>query len=154
MPDIGSPYLQKSLSQVFDRIDANPLSNPFVEDDLLIDEKPPQLEIEQDFKMDFLEQSLEQLSLIQRQLVDQNASLKKNVSVAERKLNARSERIKSLEKMLQEAQGRLDIQRLDLSLSDNALDLKSISSTETLISGRIVKPLRGGGFEKGYAISL
>lgn len=58
-------------------------------------------------KMAFLERNLEQLTHVQRQLVEQNSSLKKEVAIAERKLIARNERIASLESLLQESQEKL-----------------------------------------------
>jgi kinesin family member 5 len=58
-------------------------------------------------KMAFLERNLEQLTHVQRQLVEQNSSLKKEVAIAERKLIARNERISSLENLLQESQHKL-----------------------------------------------
>lgn len=58
-------------------------------------------------KMAFLERNLEQLTHVQRQLVDQNSSLKKEVAIAERKLIARNERIQSLESLLQDSQDKL-----------------------------------------------
>lgn len=58
-------------------------------------------------KMAFLERNLEQLTHVQRQLVEQNSSLKKEVAIAERKLIARNERITSLESLLQESQEKL-----------------------------------------------
>jgi kinesin family protein 5 len=58
-------------------------------------------------KMAFLERNLEQLTHVQRQLVEQNSSLKKEVAIAERKLIARNERISSLEALLQESQEKL-----------------------------------------------
>lgn len=58
-------------------------------------------------KMAFLERNLEQLTHVQRQLVEQNGSLKKEVAIAERKLIARNERIASLESLLQESQEKL-----------------------------------------------
>ena len=58
-------------------------------------------------KMAFLERNLEQLTQVQRQLVDQNSSLKKEVAMAERKLIARNERIASLEALLSDSQERL-----------------------------------------------
>jgi kinesin family member 5 len=58
-------------------------------------------------KMAFLERNLEQLTVVQRQLVEQNGSLKKEVAIAERKLIARNERIQSLESLLQESQEKL-----------------------------------------------
>ena len=58
-------------------------------------------------KMAFLERNLEQLTHVQRQLVEQNSSLKREVAIAERKLIARNERIESLETLLQESQEKL-----------------------------------------------
>lgn len=58
-------------------------------------------------KMAFLERNLEQLTVVQRQLVEQNSSLKKEVAIAERKLIARNERIQSLEALLQDSQEKL-----------------------------------------------
>ena len=58
-------------------------------------------------KMALLERNLEQLTHVQRQLVEQNGSLKKEVAIAERKLSTRNERIASLESLLQESQEKL-----------------------------------------------
>lgn len=58
-------------------------------------------------KMAFLERNLEQLTVVQRQLVEQNGSLKKEVAIAERKLIARNERIGSLEALLADSQEKL-----------------------------------------------
>lgn len=58
-------------------------------------------------KMAFLERNLEQLTHVQRQLVEQNSGLKKEVAIAERKLIARNERIHSLEALLQDSQEKL-----------------------------------------------
>lgn len=58
-------------------------------------------------KMAFLERNLEQLTHVQRQLVEQNSGLKKEVAIAERKLIARNERIASLENLLQDSQEKL-----------------------------------------------
>ena len=58
-------------------------------------------------KMAFLERNLEQLTHVQRQLVEQNSSLKKEVAIAERKLIARNERIQSLEALLHDSQEKL-----------------------------------------------
>jgi len=59
-------------------------------------------------KMAFLERNLEQLTHVQRQLVEQNSSLKKEVAIAERKLMARNERIASLETLLHDSQEKLN----------------------------------------------
>ena len=58
-------------------------------------------------KMAFLERNLEQLTHVQRQLVEQNSSLKKEVAIAERKLIARNDRILSLEHLLGDSQEKL-----------------------------------------------
>ena len=58
-------------------------------------------------KMAFLERNLEQLTHVQRQLVEQNGSLKKEVAIAERKLIARNDRIMNLEALLQDSQEKL-----------------------------------------------
>src|SRR5581483_2637646 len=55
-------------------------------------------------KIAFQERNLEQLTNVQKQLVEKNSSLKKEVSIAERKLLARNERIQALEALLQDAQ--------------------------------------------------
>lgn len=62
---------------------------------------------QQQKKMAFLERNLEQLTVVQRQLVEQNTSLKKEVAIAERKLIARNERILSLESLLSDSQDKL-----------------------------------------------
>jgi len=106
-------------------------------------------------KMVFLERNLEQLTVVQKQLVDQNSALKKEAGIAERKLLARNERIHNLEALLQEADRRLTAQnhrfeaqiqiikqRLDEARA-NAANKPSAGSS--LNFGRIAKPLRGGG---------
>ena len=62
---------------------------------------------QQQKKMAFLERNLEQLTVVQRQLVEQNTGLKKEVAIAERKLGARNERIMSLESLLGDCQEKL-----------------------------------------------
>lgn len=57
----------------------------------------------QSTKMTFLEKSLEQLTSVQKQLVDQNQTLKKEVAIAGRKLEARNERISNLERTLNQS---------------------------------------------------
>lgn len=79
-------------------------------------------------KIEFLESSLDELSRIQKQLVDQNAELRKNASDAESKLKARAERIQALERSLKDSHERLD----------------SHKASSIIETGRIVKPIRGG----------
>ncbi|KAH8597196.1 kinesin heavy chain [Bisporella sp. PMI_857] len=112
-------------------------------------------------KMAFLERNLEQLTHVQRQLVEQNGSLKKEVAIAERKLIARNERIQSLESLLQDSQEKLTAanHRFEAQLSavKERLEAAKVGSTRGLGSptsggfsfggagSRIAKPLRGGG---------
>ncbi|KAG2213196.1 hypothetical protein INT47_011345 [Mucor saturninus] len=103
-------------------------------------------------KMAFLERNLEQLTNVQKQLVEQNSSLKKEVAIAERKLIARNERIQSLETLLQDAQDKLinQNQKFEAQLQavrerlEQARTQKS-QSPMSLNFGRVAKPLRGGG---------
>lgn len=103
-------------------------------------------------KMAFLERNLEQLTLVQKQLVDQNSALKKEAGIAERKLLARNERIQNLEALLQDADRRLSLQnqKFESQLQavkerlDQARAQKLVASSP-LSFGRIAKPLRGGG---------
>jgi len=102
-------------------------------------------------KMSFLERNLEQLTSVQKQLVEQNSSLKKDFAVAERKLAARNERISKLEELLQDAQAKLELQnqKFDSQLSVMREKLQEAKSDTTssgswLYSSRIAKPLRGG----------
>ncbi|KAL8718829.1 MAG: hypothetical protein Q9225_004092 [Loekoesia sp. 1 TL-2023] len=114
-------------------------------------------------KMAFLERNLEQLTHVQRQLVEQNGSLKKEVAIAERKLLARNERIMSLEALLQDSQEKLTAanHRFEAQLAQvkDRLEIAKQSSTRSLSAqtnsgpsfsfggagSRIAKPLRGGG---------
>ncbi|KAI6087815.1 kinesin-domain-containing protein [Hypoxylon rubiginosum] len=113
-------------------------------------------------KMAFLERNLEQLTQVQRQLVEQNGSLKKEVAIAERKLIARNERISSLESLLQDSQEKLTAanhrfesqltavkERLEAAKAGSTRGLNSASGAGGFSFGnggsRIAKPLRGGG---------
>lgn len=114
-------------------------------------------------KMMFLERNLEQLTVVQRQLVEQNSSLKKEVAIAERKLIARNERIQSLESLLQDSQEKLTAanHRFEAQLTavKERLEAAKVGSTRGLgsptsgasfafggqVGSRIAKPLRGGG---------
>ncbi|KAM5472250.1 Kinesin heavy chain [Microsporum audouinii] len=109
-------------------------------------------------KMAFLERNLEQLTHVQRQLVEQNGSLKREVAIAERKLIARNERIESLETLLQESQEKLTAanhrfeaqltavkERLEAAKAGSTRGLSSDSTGFGFGGSRIAKPLRGGG---------
>ncbi|KAI9719737.1 MAG: Kinesin heavy chain [Candelaria pacifica] len=112
-------------------------------------------------KMAFLERNLEQLTHVQRQLVEQNGSLKKEVAIAERKLSARNDRIQSLESLLHDSQEKLTAanhrfeaqlmavkERLEAAKVGSARGLSSSNPAGFSFGGagpRIAKPLRGGG---------
>ncbi|KKA28546.1 hypothetical protein TD95_002238 [Thielaviopsis punctulata] len=113
-------------------------------------------------KMAFLERNLEQLTQVQRQLVEQNSTLKKEVAIAERKLIARNERIQSLESLLQDSQEKMTAanQKFEVQLAavKERLEAAKAGSTRGLnaaggfggfsfggAGSRIAKPLRGGG---------
>ncbi|KAL8689291.1 MAG: hypothetical protein Q9224_004671, partial [Gallowayella concinna] len=83
-------------------------------------------------KMAFLERNLEQLTLVQRQLVEQNGSLKKEVAIAERKLVARNERIMSLEALLQDSQ-----EKLTAANHRSVLSIFTSSTDQQLLTGII-----------------
>ncbi|SDA00121.1 BZ3500_MvSof-1268-A1-R1_Chr9g10456 [Microbotryum saponariae] len=61
-------------------------------------------------KMDFLTRNLDQLTAVQKELVEQNSLLKKGCAVAERKLIARNEHIRNLEVALQEAKDKVALE--------------------------------------------
>lgn len=58
-------------------------------------------------KLEFLEHNLEQLSAVQKQLVEQNTSFKREVAESQRKLMSRNDRFQNLEAALSNADQRL-----------------------------------------------
>nr|KAJ3416656.1 hypothetical protein HK105_001192 [Polyrhizophydium stewartii] len=104
-------------------------------------------------KMAFLERNLEQLTNVQKQLVEQNATLKKDLAVAERKLLTRNERIQNLETLLQDSQAKIEMQNQKYEAQLSAMREKIRQSqaqqadwgSSWVTSSRIAKPLRGGG---------
>ncbi|TKX24784.1 kinesin heavy chain [Elsinoe australis] len=128
---------------------------------------------QQQKKLAFLERNLEQLTLVQRQLVEQNAQLKKEVAIADRKLVARGERIRGLEALLGESQEKLMAanhrfetqltavkERLEAAKQGSTRGMAGPGSFAGNMGGgavnggaigagpfgsRIAKPLRGGG---------
>ncbi|VVT46768.1 uncharacterized protein SAPINGB_P001377 [Magnusiomyces paraingens] len=62
---------------------------------------------QQQKKMALLQRNLEQLTSVQRQLVEQNVGLKRDVAMAQKILEARNDRIQDLENALRESQSRL-----------------------------------------------
>ncbi|KAK3056549.1 hypothetical protein LTR09_002342 [Extremus antarcticus] len=123
---------------------------------------------QQQKKLAFLERNLEQLTLVQRQLVEQNAQLKKEVAIAERKLVARGERIRGLEALVAESQDKLMSanhkfesqllavkERLEAAKQGSTRGLNPTSPASNFAGnpfGRIAKPLRGGGAGAGTGI--
>ncbi|KAI0225386.1 hypothetical protein L0F63_001825, partial [Massospora cicadina] len=103
-------------------------------------------------KMFFLERNLEQLTNVQKQLVEQNTSLKKEVHLAERKLATRNERITSLEALLKDNQEKLNSQaiRFEKQVATLRERLDAIMASKPQANapspfsfGRIARPLRG-----------
>jgi kinesin family protein 5 len=93
-------------------------------------------------KMMFLERNLEQLTVVQRQLVEQNSSLKKEVAIAERKLIARNERIQSLEQLLQDSQEKLTAANHRYVNSSSYFPLPDMSCTLNLPQSHTNTPTR------------
>ncbi|KAG0172689.1 hypothetical protein DFQ28_009667 [Apophysomyces sp. BC1034] len=103
-------------------------------------------------KMNVLERNLEQLTNVQKQLVEQNSALKQEVAASERTLRIREEKIKTLETKLGDSNEKYNAQtqkfetqlqtvrgRLEHSRTQKAQNNGIFSS------GKIAKPLRGGG---------
>ncbi|KAG1227905.1 hypothetical protein G6F35_002471 [Rhizopus arrhizus] len=103
-------------------------------------------------KVAILEQNLKCLRSVHVQVVEQNSCLKKEISMAERKLSARNEHIKKLEVLLQGAQEKLlnQYQKFEeeLNLLRALLEQAKSSRSQNVMPvnfARIAKPLRGGG---------
>jgi kinesin family protein 5 len=109
-------------------------------------------------KLEFLEHNLDALNNVQKQLVEQNTALKKEVGVAERKLIARNERIQNLESLLNDADTRLaqKNQRYESQLSSIRERLAEVQAQQhpSYNHARIAKPLRGGGGAAQPAVSV
>ncbi|OCF35334.1 kinesin [Kwoniella heveanensis BCC8398] len=100
-------------------------------------------------KLEFLEHNLESLNGIQKQLVEQNTSLKKEIADAQRKLMSRNDRIQNLEAALNNADQRLAQKTMKADQQMQMLRAK-LADAEAKFGnpynhGRIAKPLRGGG---------
>ena len=98
--------------------------------------------------MMFLERNLEQLTVVQRQLVEQNSSLKKEVAIAERKLIARNERIQSLESLLQDSQEKLT------AANHRYVEEKSHSFSDLLSRTPILSLLKSSDLSHGLSSPL
>ncbi|KAI9303760.1 kinesin heavy chain [Cunninghamella echinulata] len=104
-------------------------------------------------KIVILERNLEQLTSVQKQMVEQNSHLKKEMVIADRKLMAKDERINNLEGLLNDAQEQSktqsqrfenQIQTLKDKLHQALSNGQQKSSMAVNGFNRIVKPLRGG----------
>ncbi|TPX48063.1 hypothetical protein SeLEV6574_g02259 [Synchytrium endobioticum] len=105
-------------------------------------------------KMAFLERNLEYLTDVQKQLVEQNSNLKKELVVAERKLAARNDRIENLEHLVTDTQSKLEMQSSKFEselaamrerLQEARITATAPANTSWTYSAKIAKPLRGGG---------
>ncbi|ANB15602.1 Kip1p [Sugiyamaella lignohabitans] len=104
---------------------------------------------QQQKKMALLQRNLEQLTRVQRQLIEQNAQLKKEVVIDEKLLVVRNERIEALEESLRKSE--------QMASEDRELFAKNLALLREHLSDfrpkqeelshvvNIVKPLRGGG---------
>jgi kinesin family protein 5 len=95
--------------------------------------------------MVFMERNLEQLSTVQKQLLDQNSSQKKDLASVERKLTTKNDRVSSLELQLLESQARVDSISKKYESAVATLRAKVTGGGSWGSSARIAKPLRGRG---------
>jgi kinesin family protein 5 len=95
-----------------------------------------------------MERNLEQLSSVQKKLLEQNSGQKKDLVNVERKLAGKSERVASLELMLVESQGRVDSITKKYEAAVSTLRSKVAGGGSWGNSARIAKPLRGRGVKE------
>lgn len=90
---------------------------------------------------------MEQLTAVQKQLMDQNAAQKKEIAAMERKMSMRNDRVAQLELMLVESQGRADSLSKKYETAVSTLRSKVAAGPQGnwATNARIAKPLRGGG---------
>lgn len=105
-------------------------------------------------KMSILEKHLEQLTTVQQELVGQNAALKKDMAVYEKRMESRDDRIAELEAQLSSRDStrattpvpEAAIPALATALSAPATQPAVGTAAPTAPTfGRIAKPIRGGG---------
>lgn len=105
-------------------------------------------------KMQILEYNLSQLNEVQRGLMNQNTTLKKELNAAERKLAERKDRIVNLERSADQAGTELRMKEAEFQhvardlheqLSQALAREQAVTQGAGLPFGRIAKPLRGGG---------
>jgi kinesin family protein 5 len=97
-------------------------------------------------KMAFMERNLEQLTNVQKQLVEQNSTLKKDILVCEKKLEARKERIETLERLLAESQHNLIVkeQKQEVELEKLRAKIKEVQGNKMINIKLIILSLHLG----------
>ena len=96
---------------------------------------------QQQKKMALLQRNLEQLTQVQRQLVEQNVVLKKDVAMAHKILDARNDRIQSLESALRDSQNRL------------SQESEIFETKLTYLRDRLMEVKRGGGGSNSSSVA-
>lgn len=106
-------------------------------------------------KMSLLEKNLQDVTAVHKQLVEQNAQLKKETAMQAKKMETRAERIHNLEILLQDSQERLERQEqkyeaeiriLQEKLSHKDHQTSSFNPLKfNFAEAKIAKPIRGGG---------
>lgn len=106
---------------------------------------------QQQRKISILQRNLEQLTHVQRQVIEQNSALKNEVAVNQKLLQAKSQRIKELERSLSRSEAELAREQSSYDtkvgfLKDRIMEIRNHKPVPTANMGlKIVKPLRGGG---------
>ncbi|KAJ1921509.1 hypothetical protein H4219_000546 [Mycoemilia scoparia] len=114
-------------------------------------------------RMALLEKNIAQLTMMQKELVVQNTDLKKELSLSERKLTARTDRIQTLEhrlesigkerdQIMQKYNELMQQRNLEKSMAGaghygghNAGNSYNMNYQQNFAYARVAKPLRGGG---------
>lgn len=108
---------------------------------------------QQEKKVSLLQRNLEQLTQVQRKLMEQNSSLKKEVAMSQRLLESRNERIQYLEESLLASQAKLVKEQEEFDdkltfLRERFNEVRTSHQTQGVpiasMGLKIVKPLRGG----------
>ncbi|CAD6590665.1 MAG: hypothetical protein TREMPRED_005838 [Tremellales sp. Tagirdzhanova-0007] len=100
-------------------------------------------------KLEFLEHNLDALNVVQKQMVEQNTTLKREVGITERRLLSRNDRILHLEALLIQADTKLAQKdqkyETQIQVIRERLAEAQAKQQTSYNHGRIAKPLRGGG---------
>ena len=103
-------------------------------------------------RLNMLEKNQEQLTKVQRQLIEQNSDFKRKLALAERKITNRNERIQDLEAIVQDMSSKMGSEhdKYDQEIKHYQGRIKELeSANEQLqssfqLTARITKPIRGG----------